>query len=154
MKIYLIGSLRNEAIPEIGKTIRASGHDVFDDWYGAGKEADDYWKAYEGIRGRGYRDALRGKAATHVFNFDKSNLDWADAAVLVLPAGKSGHIELGYMAGQGKQTFILFPEEPAQDRWDLMYKFANDVFFEIADLTQELQIYEQEHYEALHEHTD
>ncbi len=48
------------------------------------------------------------------------------AGVLVLPAGKSGHLELGYLIGQGKPAYIWMPEEP--DRWDVMYRFADAVF--------------------------
>ena len=41
-KIYTIGSLRNEKVPLIANALRDAGHEVFDDWYGAGPEADDY----------------------------------------------------------------------------------------------------------------
>jgi hypothetical protein len=61
--IYLIGSLRNDNIPDIGKQLRDAGHEVFDDWWGAGPEADDCWKSYENRRGRTYREALAGNAA-------------------------------------------------------------------------------------------
>jgi hypothetical protein len=123
--LYLIGSLRNEEIPKVAESLRSTGLDVFDDWYSAGFEADDYWKKYEEGRGRSYKDALGGYAARHVFEFDRSHLDRCDAACLVLPAGKSGHLELGYVAGSGKPTFILL-DRP--DRWDVMYQFATEVF--------------------------
>jgi hypothetical protein len=130
--IYIIGSLRNETIPRVGRALRAGGVEVFDDWYAAGPEADDYWKAYEQQRGRTYTQALRGRAARNVFAFDRFNLDRCDAAVLVLPAGRSGHLELGYAAGRGKQCFILLPDE--HDRWDVMYAFADDVFQSVEEL--------------------
>jgi len=125
--IYVIGSLRNPEIVSIGNSLRSVGLDVFDDWHGAGPEADDYWKEYEIARGRTYADALSGHAASHVFAFDKFHLDRCDGGLLVLPAGRSGHLELGYIAGQGKPSFIL--TEPNHDRWDVMYKFATRVFF-------------------------
>lgn len=121
-RVYVIGSLRNQEVPKVASFLRAMAFQVFDDWYAAGPEADDYWKDYEKSRGRTYAEALKGKAAQNVFAFDKANLDAADAAVLVLPAGRSGHLELGYMAGRGKQTFIL--KAPDEDRWDVMYAFA------------------------------
>lgn len=124
--IYVIGSLRNEGIPEVSSTLRTLGLDVFDDWYAAGPEADDYWKKYEIGRGHSYKEALRGHAARHVFEFDKHHLDRCDAAVLVLPAGRSGHLELGYVAGTGKPSFILLDEEDS--RFDVMYQFATEVF--------------------------
>lgn len=124
--IYVIGSLRNEKIPEVGNALRSIGLDVFDDWYGAGPEADDYWKAYEQKRGRNYEEALEGYAVKNVFGFDKTHLDRVDAGLLVLPAGKSGHLELGYITGLGKPSFILVDDA---DRWDAMYRFATKVFF-------------------------
>lgn len=124
--IYVIGSLRNEAIPEVAAALRTVGLDAFDDWHAAGPEADDYWKKYEVNRGHGFKEALRGHAAVHVYEFDRSHLDRCDSAVLVLPAGKSGHLELGYVAGCGKPTYILLDEQDS--RFDVMYQFADEVF--------------------------
>lgn len=107
-------------------SLRSVGLEVFDDWYAAGPEADDYWKKYEQERGRSYQEALEGYAANHVFSFDKFHLDRLDAALLVLPAGKSGHLELGYVAGSSKPTYILLDEQDI--RWDVMYLFATKVF--------------------------
>jgi hypothetical protein len=132
--IYLIGSLRNDKIVEIGNAIRGIGIDAFDDWHGAGPEADDYWKADEKAKGYTYKVALNNWAARHVFSFDKFHLDRCDAAALILPAGKSGHLELGYVAGTGKPTFILFPDGEPDDRWDVMYQFASGgVFFSVEE---------------------
>lgn len=132
----MIGSLRNPKIPEIAKQIREAGFEVFDDWYAAGPEADDYWKKYEQERGRSYTEALNGHAATHVFEFDKRHLDGSDAVVLALPAGKSGHMELGYCLGRGTPGYILLEE--GSDRWDVMYKFANGVHTRVAELVKDL----------------
>jgi hypothetical protein len=134
--IYLIGSLRNPVVPEIGRTLRAAGYDAFDDWYAAGNRADDHWQEYENARGHTYKQAMRGWAAQHVFEFDKFHLDRCDIGVLIMPAGKSGHLELGYLAGQGKPTFVLFDKEP--ERFDQMYQFAWDAFFSVDDLLRAL----------------
>jgi hypothetical protein len=137
MKIYLIGSLRNPNIPVVAQTLRDHGFDVFDDWYAAGPEADDYWRKYEKERGRTYPEALKGAAARNVFQFDFRNLEDRDVAVLVAPAGKSGHMELGFMLGRNKLGFVLFTEEP--DRWDVMYRFATGVYFDVDQLISELE---------------
>jgi hypothetical protein len=133
---YLIGSLKNPQIPEIGNAIRALGLEAFDDWWGAGHEADDWWQRYENTRGRTYKEALAGFAAQTVFNFDKRHLDRCDGAILVLPAGRSGHLEFGYAVGSGKKGFILFDKTP--ERYDVMYNFATDVYFDLKDLLNEL----------------
>lgn len=113
------------------------GFDVFDDWFAGGPIADDSWQEYEKGRGRSYSDALRGRAARNVFDFDRRNLEASDGAILVLPAGKSGHLELGFMAGRGKYTAVLFPEEP--ERWDVMYQFADDVFTSVDEMLEGLK---------------
>jgi hypothetical protein len=132
--LYLVGSLRNPRIPELANWLRkefaAAGEDVevFDDWYSAGKEADDYWKEYEIGRGHSYEEALRGYAARHVFEFDKLHLDRATHVVLALPAGKSGHMEVTYAKyGAGAKAAILL--DPEDDpRFDVMYQFVDRVF--------------------------
>lgn len=134
--IYLIGSLRNPEIPKLAAVLRERGHEVFDDWAAAHPDADDKWQAYEQARGRTYREALRGKTAQTIFNFDKTHLDQAEAAVLVAPAGKSAHLELGYMIGRGKKGYILL-DNP--DRWDVMYQFATEIFDTQEGLIDELE---------------
>lgn len=124
--IYIIGSLRNKKVPELANRLRQEGFEVFDDWYSPGPETDDYWQAYEKARGRSYKEALSGYHPTQVFEFDKYHIDRSDVIVLVLPAGKSAHLELGYARGLGKTTYILLDGDP--ERYDIMYKFATDIF--------------------------
>jgi nucleoside 2-deoxyribosyltransferase len=138
MKIYLIGSLRNPRVPVVGDIIRKDlSIEVFDDWYAGGYEADDKWKEYEEARGRSYQEALYAENARHIFEFDKDHLDSSDCAVLVSPAGRSGHLELGYMIGKGKPSFIFLDKD--LDRWDVMYRFADKVCFDFAELFDELE---------------
>jgi len=134
--IYLIGSLRNENIPHLGNDLRELGFEVFDDWFSPGPEADEFWRKYEKVRGSTYKQALNNWAGKHVFEFDKFHIDRSDIGILYMPAGKSGHLELGYMIGQGKKCFILFDEEP--ERWDVMYQFAYGICFTFEELKEEL----------------
>ena len=135
--IYLIGSMRNPHVPNLANLLRLEGLDVFDDWYSPGKNADDEWQAYEVQRGRTYKGALAGEHARDVFEFDKYHLDKSASAVLVAPAGKSAHIELGYMVGCGKPTFIYMPHEP--ERYDIMYRFATGVCLSYGELVKALK---------------
>jgi hypothetical protein len=136
VKAYVIGSLKNHNIPIIANLLRNIGLDAFDDWWAVGPEADDYWLTYERQRGRSYEEALLGYAARNTFNFDKHHIDHSDIGILVMPAGKSAHLELGYMAGRGKLTYVLFDKEP--ERYDVMYQFADKVFFDTAALLTHL----------------
>jgi len=123
-------------VPALGSYLRDAGFDVFDDWFAAGEVADDRWQTYEQGRERPFDVALHGYAAQHIHDFDLRHITRCNIGVLYLPAGKSGHLELGYIIGLGKPGYILMDKEP--DRWDVMYRFAKGVFFDKADLRNEL----------------
>lgn len=140
--LYLIGSMRNADIPAIAVKLRKElGIEIFDSWHDAGPEADDYWQKNERLRGTSYTDALAGYHAQDVFNFDKHHLDRTDGVALIMPAGRSGHLELGYTIGKGKPGYIVLPEEP--DRYDVMYNFCRvtggAVVFGVDALIEELK---------------
>ena len=136
--IYIIGSLRSPRPREVAQVLRGAGHDVFDDWHACGHDADQHWQDYELARDRAYLEALAAPFAQHAFNFDLRHLVGADVGVLVLPAGKSGHLELGYMIGKGARGYILL-ETPHPERWDLMYLLAHGVFGNIDELVEALR---------------
>lgn len=135
MNIYVIGSLREPRVHDVATYLRSLGHEVFDDWRSPGPDTDEQWQAYEKARGRTYVEALAGTHADNVFEYDKKHLDAADAVVLVLPAGKSAHLELGYIIGKGKPGYILMDGEP--DRFDIMYRFATKVVMDMEELEHE-----------------
>lgn len=110
---------------------------MFDDWYASGPQADDFWRDYEQSRGHDLPTALRGYVAAHVYSFDIGHLHRSDIAILVLPAGRSGHLELGYAVGQGKKGFVLMEGEP--ERYDFMYKMAEGVFYTLDALIEHLK---------------
>lgn len=125
--VYLIGSLSNPRVPALANELEAEGIAAFDGWYSPGPDTDAQWRDHEMLRGRTFIDALAGPHAQNVFQFDKRWLDGAAAVVLVAPAGRSAHLELGYVVGQGKPGFILL-DTPNPERWDVMYGFATQVF--------------------------
>ncbi len=131
--IYVAGSMSNRSgVLEVSRRLRSVGHEVFNDWIMPGEEANTKWQEFEQAQGRTFLEALYAPHAHNVFQFDKRHLDRADAFVLVLPAGKSGHLELGYVAGKGKPTYILLDGEP--EKWDVMYLFAKAVCWDIEAL--------------------
>ena len=136
-KIYLIGSMKNSELPKTAIELRKLGHEVFDEWYAPGPDADEYWRDYEIQRGRTFKEALTGAHAKDVFEFDKKWLDWADTVVLLMPAGKSAHLELGYSVGRGKETHIVLD---SPDRWDIMYGFASHVWDTASELMEALRV--------------
>lgn len=71
------------------------------------------------------------------YMLDKAALDWCDTCVLLLPCGRSAHLEAGYTIGQGKETFVLLRHEKFEP--ELMYLLATDIFSETAALLQRLE---------------
>lgn len=136
LRLYLIGSLRNPQVPVIAAAIRQLGFEVIDDWFAAGPEADDYWQKYEKGRGHSLPEALEGRAARNVVQFDKKNIDRSSIAVLLMPAGKSGHLELGYACGFGLKTFVLMDIEP--ERFDVMYALCTGLYMSLDELLKKL----------------
>ena len=125
--IYVIGSLDNiPRVNAIADALRGIGLEAFDSWSHGGKDMDRCWQEWEKAHGHTYKEAFNSYHAKHVFGFDKAHLDRCDSGILVLPAGRSGHLELGYMSGRDKPTFILLDSEPV--RYDIMYRFATEVF--------------------------
>lgn len=125
MRVYIGGSLANDDIPRLTKLVAEAGHNAFSEWYTPGPEADVNWRTYEQALGYDFRQALQRPSAQHIFTFDKSYIDKSDAFVMVLPCGKSAHLELGYAIGKRKLGIIYMPEEPT--KWDVMYAFADHI---------------------------
>jgi hypothetical protein len=69
-----------------------------------------------------YRKMLDHPVAIAGFAADFAAMEKADTFVLILPCGKSAHLELGWAVGQGKRTAILLtdPVEP-----ELMYRMVD-----------------------------
>jgi hypothetical protein len=66
---------------------------------------------------------------------DFRGMEWADTCVLVLPCGRSAHLEGGWFAGRGKRLIILTRdgEEP-----ELMALIANSICVSIREVLAEL----------------
>jgi len=67
---------------------------------------------------------LADPRSRRAFEEDKKWLDWADVCLLVLPSGKSAHLEAGYAKGQGK-LLIIWQNEFPKGEFDVMYGFAD-----------------------------
>jgi hypothetical protein len=129
MKIYLASSWRNLQQPSAIAALRSAGHAVYDFRNPPGgipngfrwSEIDPEWEKWTA---QVYRDSLRHPLAQQGFNSDFDGMKWADVGVLLLPCGRSAHLELGWMAGAGKRTIIWTRdgEEP-----ELMALLADDI---------------------------
>lgn len=67
-------------------------------------------------------------------------MKWADVCVLVMPCGRSAHLEAGWFVGAGKPTLILLENgEP-----ELMYRMVgtNNICVSLIDLLGALEVLE------------
>ena len=139
-KIYVASSWRNPYQPDIVKWLREEGHEVYDFRNPAPGDNGFHWSEidprWESWTQEEYANALRHPISNSGFAADFNAMGWADTCVLVLPSGRSAHIEAGQMIGAGKQTFILIldPCEP-----ELMYKMASGICLSIDELIERLR---------------
>lgn len=135
-RIYLASSWRNAEQPKVVSTLRKYGHGVYDfrnpphgqsgfQW----SDIDENWQDWTAdayieaittspIAARGYLSDLRG-------------MQWADTCVLLLPCGRSAHLEAGWFAGQGKRLIILTKDG---EKPELMALMANHICTGINDV--------------------
>lgn len=125
MKIYLASSWKNaNLVMEWANILRKYNHavDAFCD-----EETGRYVFYFGEIGDVHELDALNfleDSRSQRAFKEDKKWLDWADCCLLILPAGKSAHLEAGYAKGQGK-TLIIWQEDFPKGEFDVMYGFAD-----------------------------
>ena len=67
----------------------------------------------------GFGDSPPHPRIAEGFRSDMCALKWADTVVLVMPSGRSAHIEAGYAVGAGKEVYVLLNAEGHEP--DLMY---------------------------------
>ncbi|MVA17454.1 hypothetical protein GOZ94_00650 [Agrobacterium vitis] len=140
-RIYLASSWRNTSQPLAVQTLRNAGHFVYDfrnppngvkgfAW----SEIDPDWQAWDAKK---YRDLLttHPTAALGYMN-DFCGMEWADTCILLLPCGRSAHLEAGWFAGRGKRLIIWTRdgEEP-----ELMALMANAICTSLDEVLDALE---------------
>ena len=139
IKIYVASSWRNPFQADVVKALRGEGHEVYDfknPWGEEDKgfhwtEIDPEWKSWSPSR---FRTALDHQIAVKGFDTDFGAMEWADACVLVMPCGRSAHLEAGYFVGAGKPLYILLSDgEP-----ELMYRMASEVCVNLDEVLSKL----------------
>ncbi|MGV3705428.1 MAG: hypothetical protein ACO1NU_08620 [Arcticibacter sp.] len=133
MNVYVASSWRNDYQQQVVQRLRDQGHDVYDfknppsrtgfSW----SDVDPDWKKWTNVQ---YLQGLNHPISQAGFKSDFDAMKWADACVLVMPCGRSAHVEAGWMQGAGKPTFILLDEHTTAEP-ELMYKMFNAVCLSI-----------------------
>jgi hypothetical protein len=138
MRLYVASSWRNEERQQLAvETLREAGHEVYDFIHPPGgdhlgfswSDVDPMWRRW---RVHEYLDALHHPIAQAGFDSDFGAMQWAEACVLLLPCGRSAHLEAGYFVGAGKPLWIVlddleFPVPEGQSNPELMYKMATAI---------------------------
>ncbi len=139
-EIYVASSWRNEYHQDIVALLRAEGHEVYDFKNPApGNEAfqwgeiDYLWQEWHPHE---FRAGLKHSAAEDGFKFDMAALDNAEIVVLLLPSGRSAHVEAAYHRGMGGPVIIHMPE-PCEP--ELMYKMFNVLTIDDRELVSVLR---------------
>lgn len=138
-KIYLASSWRNEQQPSVLQRLREAGHEVYD--FRHPKLGDDGfswsqiepgWKQWNA---EAFRSALAHPIAEHGFSNDWNAMLAADTCVLLMPCGRSAHIEAGYFVGAGKHLIILLAGEGEPE---LMYKMTPHICLTVEEVLANL----------------
>lgn len=135
--IYVASSWRNTVQPLVVEILRAAKFSVYDfrnppGKAGFGWEQIDLARHPDGTTSISeFLHGLNRPSAVAGFNTDMDALKTADITMLVLPCGRSAHLELGWAIGAGKKTAVLL-DEPCTP--ELMYKAADHLAPSMIDM--------------------
>ena len=142
MKIYVASSWRNGYQPQIVDLLRDAGHDVYDFRHPAPGNHGFRWSAidpdWQQWTPEAFARSLRHPIADAGFNFDANALRACELCVLVLPSGRSAHLEAGFAAGAGKRV-VVFVAEPVEP--ELMYRLADRIVTRVGDLLDAVEVW-------------
>lgn len=120
----------------VAKVLKAVEHDVYlfcDPTTNAYKLSTDI-RRYGDAKSLTAKDAITHTTVKDIYHENRMWLEWADAVVVVLPSGRSSHLEAGWAKGMGRPVFVY--GEMKQGEWDAMYCMLDGVFdlYELDDL--------------------
>ncbi len=137
-KVYVASSWRNHNQGVVVQLLRQNGIEVYDfknPYYPARRgggfawsEIDPHWETWTTDA---FVDALENPIAVEGFRLDFEAMEASDVCVLVLPCGRSAHLEAGWFVGMGRPCYILSAgkEEP-----ELMYRMATLVTVDVQEI--------------------
>ena len=134
-KIYLASSWkRKETVRVMHDILVKRGHVVDSFCSTDGKRSSFNWDELVEImykEGIDLRSANAISMADHwrvkeAFREDKKYIDWSDTLIMLMPCGRSAHLEAGYAAGTGKKLYIIGGFEKGE--FEVMYGFADGMY--------------------------
>lgn len=130
IRIYVAGSFKNaDRIRLIGEALRLCGYDV----YVFCDEDEPTYRLGQELRQQDLmtltpQAILTNKTLMTIGSLNYMKLLQCDALVLVLPCGRSAHLEAGWMCGQQRPVYVIGPMVPGE--FDAMYIMVNGIFNE------------------------
>lgn len=140
--IYLASSWRNLHHPEALKILRAAGHEVYD--FRNPTEGDNgfAWSAItdepKPWTTETMREVLNHPVAQRGFGLDFDAMSRCSTCVLLLPCGRSAHLEAGWFIGAGRPV-IVWGHQAEKHEPELMYLLATAIETTPRELLQRLQ---------------
>lgn len=149
MKIYLASSWKmKDTVMVLANILRNDGHNVDSFCDDTAVRISFNWSELTEIMKKEGVDISQLDAiemmkhwrVKEAFEEDKKWIDWADALIMLMPCGRSSHLEAGYAAGRGKKVYIIGGFEKGE--FDTMYGFADGMYdhSEILDLLNILKL--------------
>jgi hypothetical protein len=127
--VYVASSWRNALQPGVVSFLREHGHEVYDfrnpaegDHGFSWRECDPSWIPGSPTSAQRMTDMLATPAARRGFDNDSNGMSSSWACVLVLPCGRSAHLEAGWFAAMGR-PLVVFAPSPTEP--ELMYLLAS-----------------------------
>lgn len=148
-RVYVASSWRNAMQAGVVAALRSASIDCYDFKHPAPGNDGFHWSdvmpSYRKVGVGGaeqladsaeYVESLKHPIAEEGFRRDFEAMVDCDACVLVLPCGRSAHLELGWFVGQGKRTAILLDGDLNNGLVtpELMYKMVDYVAPTLWDL--------------------
>ena len=139
-KIYIASSWQNEReVTQLANGLKDHRFEVDNFTDNSGGRYVFHWselvKDFNKIDAKSF---LEDKRTQKAFKEDKEQLDRSNIVILLLPVGRSSHLEAGYAVGQGKLLFIFAPYGFPKGEFDVLYGFAYALYDTFDKLVNDL----------------
>jgi hypothetical protein len=146
LRVYVASSWRNASQQGVVAAIRELGLEVYDFRHpGEGDVGFDWEQCASPSDLRSpsrFRQVLSLSVPQAAFKKDMTALASADVTVLVLPCGRSAHLELGWAAGHGQKTIVLL-DDPISEP-ELMYLACTKLCVDLPEMLEQLREWSRE----------
>lgn len=140
-KVYLASSWKNKKlVDKVDVFLKSRGFEVSNFTHPDDRDYLFNWDQIPNSANMTQLDVMQIPLVNNSFKEDKGWLDWADWIFLILPCGKSAHLEAGYAAGSGKKLAI-YAEEFPKGEFDSMYGFCDIIGTNLEELVQLMKRY-------------